>query len=221
LSARLFLLLTLAAFAQDKPATDPPKGSIAGTVTESVSGAPMKDVEIWINRNSPQAVHAVTDQSGHYVVRDVTPGSVRVSASAPDSSGRTGFGPTASRQISLAPGQDLAGVDFRLVLAGQISGKVLDQNKEPVVGVSVFLVVREYTYGALRIAWNACSPDAPTQCWPPNAGAPFRRFRSRPPIRPCGCRPWCRPTIPIRRPSTAPKCWCCVPASGGKASTSA
>jgi hypothetical protein len=36
------------------------------------------------------------------------------------------------------------------VIQGQISGKVVDQNKEPVVGISVFLVAREYFHGALR-----------------------------------------------------------------------
>jgi hypothetical protein len=93
---------------------------------------------------------AVTDQQGRYVIRDVAPGQIRISANAPDTSGRTGFGPYDTRQVTLAPGQELAGVDFRLVIQGQISGKVVDQNNEPVVGISVFLVAREYSYGALR-----------------------------------------------------------------------
>jgi hypothetical protein len=40
--------------------------------------------------------------------------------------------------------------DFSLPLKGTISGKVLDDNDEPVPGVEVVLIVREYGSGALR-----------------------------------------------------------------------
>ena len=137
--------------AQDKnPDAAPPSGSIAGTVTAGAGGPPMKGVEVYVRRNTPQEKMAVTDQQGRYAIRDVEPGQIRISANAPDASGRTGFGPNAARQITLAPGQELAGVDFRLVMQGQISGKVVDQNNEAVVGISVFLVAREYSHGALR-----------------------------------------------------------------------
>src|ERR1039458_5657908 len=143
------------AAAQDKPQDKnqyaaPQLGSIAGTVTAGGGGPPMKDVEVYVRRNTPQEQLAVTDQQGRYSIRDVAPGQIRISANAPDASGRTGFGPYASRQVTLAPGQELAGVDFRLVIQGQISGKVVDQNNEPVVGTAVFLVAREYSHGALR-----------------------------------------------------------------------
>jgi hypothetical protein len=37
-----------------------------------------------------------------------------------------------------------------MILPGSITGKVVDQNKEPVPGMFVILVMREYTHGALR-----------------------------------------------------------------------
>ena len=149
-------LCVVTAAAQDKAQEDknqdaaPKLGRIAGTVTAGSGGPPMKDVEIYVRRNTPQEKMAVTDQQGRYAIRDVAPGQMRVSANAPDSSGRAGFGPNAARQITLAPGQELTGVDFRMVIQGRISGKVVDQNNEPVVGISVFLVAREYSHGALR-----------------------------------------------------------------------
>ena len=150
-----FVLCATLAAAQDKPQDKNQDaasqlGSIAGTVTAGAGGPPMKDVEVYVRRNTPQEQLAVTDQQGRYSIRDVAPGQIRISANAPDASGRTGFGPYASRQVTLAPGQELAGVDFRLVIQGQISGKVVDQNNEPVVGIAVTLVAREYSHGALR-----------------------------------------------------------------------
>ncbi|MCX6632042.1 MAG: carboxypeptidase-like regulatory domain-containing protein [Candidatus Solibacter sp.] len=154
---RLTLLVLCAALAaaQDKPADQEAKlGRIAGTVTAGSGGPPMKDVEIHVNRNTPQAKMAVTDQQGRYAIGDVAPGQIRISASAPDSSGRVGFGPGDTRQITLAAGQELNGVDFRLVIQGRISGKVVDENREPVVGLAVFLVAREYSHGALRAVFT-------------------------------------------------------------------
>ena len=118
---KFWMALALAGIlsAQEKTAQDKPKpGSIAGTVTQAGSGAPMRDVEIWVNRNSPQSPHAVTDQEGRFAIRDVPPGQIRVSANAPDPSGRTGFGPNSSRLVTLGPGQDLTGVDFKMVDPG-------------------------------------------------------------------------------------------------------
>jgi hypothetical protein len=128
----------------------PPPGTISGTVTAAGTGTPMKDATVFARRGAQDERSAVTDQSGHFMLRDVAPGNVRVAAFAADPSGRSGFGPGDSRMIRLAPAQDLSGVDFKLTIYGQIWGKVVDQNKEPVVGITVFLVAREYSYGALR-----------------------------------------------------------------------
>ncbi len=144
-------LCVAVAATQDKDRDAAPQlGRIAGTVTAGGGGPPMKGVEIHVNRNTPQAKMAVTDQQGSYVIRDVAPGELRITANAPDASGGIGFGPNANRLVTLGPGQELTGVDFHMVIQGRISGKVVDQNREPVVGLAVFLVAREYSHGALR-----------------------------------------------------------------------
>jgi len=146
------LLVPALLLAQDKADAPPPaKGTISGAVYVAGTNTPMKDVEVYANRGNPQGGSAITDALGHYVIKDVTPGQVRISAVGADTFGRRGgFGPTSQRQINLAPGQDLANIDFHLLVHGRITGHVVDQNKEPVVGVTVYLVVREYSHGKLR-----------------------------------------------------------------------
>jgi len=152
--ATLLLASTLLFAQQDKDKKDapppPPKGTISGTVLMAGTNTPMRDVEVYSNRGSGDAKGVLTDALGHYTLKDVTPGTVRISALAPDANARRGFGPNAQRQLQLAPGQDLTGIDFRLVMYGTISGRVVDQNKEPVVGITVYLVAREYSHGRLR-----------------------------------------------------------------------
>jgi hypothetical protein len=228
----VWLLSWALASAQDKPADAAPKpGSIAGTVTAGAGGLPMKDVEIYVRRNTPQESMVLTDSQGRYVVRDVAPGQLRISANAPDSSGRAGFGPNASRQIVLAPGQELTGVDFPMVIQGRISGKVVDQNNEPVVGISVFLVAREYSYGALRAVFAGAGstddqgeyrlervhPGRAYRCWPAGGGARFRRFRTRRWSGRCACPRWCPRTFPTRDRLTERSRWCCARANCVKA----
>jgi hypothetical protein len=184
------LLLSAPAFAQEKNEPAPPaKGTISGTVTAVGSNAPMKDVEVWINRNGPKPGHAVTDGLGRYMIRDVTPGPATISANAPIG-GRVGFGPSSQRSIQLAPGQELGNVDFHLQVFGMIAGRVTDQNKEPVVGISVYLVVRDYSHGALRsyFTGGAQTDDEGkyelTRVQPGRAYAVLaqKRYRSLPPL---------------------------------------
>jgi hypothetical protein len=173
----------------------------------------MKDVEVYANRNTATQVRTVTDAQGRYTLRNVLPGQVRLSVAAPDSQGRTGWGPNASRQIPLGPGQDLANIDFRLTLYGRITGKVVDQNKEPVADISVFLVVREYSYGALRavFAGGATTDDLGEyridRIQPGRAYAVVatRRWRSLPALSDAPVDPGLRlpAVIPTYHPSSA------------------
>ena len=134
----VFALAVTAAVAQDAPQTKPATGSISGVVKDEGTGTPMPEVQVSVN---PTQTETTTDSQGRYILRDLAPGTYRVAAH-----GQT----TAVKHVTLAAGQDLASIDLQLRALGQISGKVLDENKEPIPGIRVFLVAREYRLGALR-----------------------------------------------------------------------
>lgn len=134
------------AIAQDAPPTKPATGSISGIVKDEGTGTPMPEVQISVNSAK---VEATTDSQGRYTLRDLAPGTYRLAAYG-HHNGSPGFGPSAVKHVTLAAGQDLSSIDFELRALGQISGRVLDENKEPIPGIRVFLVTREYRLGALR-----------------------------------------------------------------------
>jgi len=132
---------------QDSPK---PEASISGTVINS-DGVSMKDVQVSVSLGPGKSVTAVSDAAGRYSLKGIPPGQQRVVASAPDREGRIGgFGPNGMRQVTLRGGEELTGFDIRLVVRGRIAGKVVDQNNEPVPGLRVVAVTREYNAGALR-----------------------------------------------------------------------
>jgi hypothetical protein len=70
-------------------------------------------------------------------------------------SGRPSMGASQVKVVTLVGGQQLDRVDFYLHAYGEISGKVLEENKEPIPGMTVFFVAREYATGALRYVFAA------------------------------------------------------------------
>ncbi len=151
-------LLTLcialaAAWAQDPANQESAKieGSISGTVVQSSSGQPVRDARVAVSLGQGKSLDSMTDAAGRYSIKSVPPGQYRMGAMAPDREGRIGgFGPSAMRPVTLHAGEELTGFDFRLVFRGTITGKVVDQNNEPVPGLRVVAVTREYHAGALR-----------------------------------------------------------------------
>lgn len=102
---------------------------------------PVADATVFAGGAAP----ATTNAEGHYELKDLRPGAYVMVACEPQlpfSQGR--------RRITLAPGADLHGIDIRLETAARVSGRVLDENNEPLAGVEVWLAAREYSLGALR-----------------------------------------------------------------------
>lgn len=127
-----------------------PLASISGTVTNS-DGVPMREVQVSVPLGPDKSITTTTDPAGQYKLKAIPPGQQRVLASAADREGRIGgFGPNAMRQVTLHAGEDLTGFHIRLVVRGRITGKVVDQNNEPVPGLRVVAVTREYHAGGLR-----------------------------------------------------------------------
>jgi sarcosine oxidase gamma subunit len=137
------LLLAFSALAQTPPVA-PPTTTISGTVRDASTGAPITEASVTLTGSSSQ-LRAMVDSEGRYTLSGVQPGYYSISASV-------GFGPYhyQDKTVTVSAGQSRIPVDFKLQAQGQISGKVLDENKEPVPGVQVVLVAREYRSGALR-----------------------------------------------------------------------
>ena len=151
----LFFLLTAAgaAFAQVAgPATD---ASVSGVVKDSVTGEPLANYNVstevnvtWtgdtvVQGNTTRDVVSVTDAQGHYQLMGLPPATYRIEARSSET-----FGPSVTRRITVA-GHNLENIDFRIELPGTISGRVIDENMEPVPGINVVLVAREYYRGEL------------------------------------------------------------------------
>jgi hypothetical protein len=153
----IYLLAVAIGFSQTQPpaSQDAGKlGSISGTVHDAATGAPIPDAEVFVNGESSRGGKTQTDAQGHYTFRDLKPGAYRVSART-QAAGAHGPHPYATRPVTLGAGQELTSIDFRFEAFGKLSGKVVDDNGEPVAGISVLLVAREYSLGAVRYVFAA------------------------------------------------------------------
>ncbi|HUI55308.1 MAG TPA: carboxypeptidase regulatory-like domain-containing protein [Bryobacteraceae bacterium] len=148
----MILVLSAAGMAQaQQPAV--PNASVTGVVKDKATGQPLPDYTVstftnstWVGDTIVQSrdtrqVQSKTDASGRYRLADLAPGQYRILAGAGMPFSRT-------RRVTLA-GHDLENVDFEISRPGTITGKVLDENKEPVPGVTVRLIAREYYLGNL------------------------------------------------------------------------
>lgn len=151
------LLLSICALAaahaqQQTPAAN---ASVSGTVKDAGTGKPLANFNVstyvnstWLNdtilmSSTSKQVKAVTDEQGKYRLGDLPPGPYRIVANSAEFGGKF-----FTRRITMA-GHDLEGIDFSVKANGVISGKVVDENKEPVPGITVHLVSREYYNGVL------------------------------------------------------------------------
>jgi protocatechuate 3,4-dioxygenase beta subunit len=134
-------VLTAGILAAQTAATN---AAVSGVVKDKVSGRPLANytVSTWL-RGQQKDVASTTDPSGRYKLMDLPPGAYRITA---NNAQRQGFGQEVARHVAVN-GSDVENVDFLVLLPGTISGKVVDENKEPVPGVSVSLVQREYFLG--------------------------------------------------------------------------
>jgi hypothetical protein len=135
---RIAMLLAGAAWAQTTPPA--PTGSISGSVVYQATGAPPDKAMVVIDPGNKQLE---TDAQGRFSQHDLAPATYHLRVYAERGRG------SATRVVTLNPGQDLT-VDFQLPSQGSITGRVVDENKEPVPDMSVFLVAREYQLGTLH-----------------------------------------------------------------------
>jgi hypothetical protein len=154
------LLFAAVALAQNTPSPSvTARGSISGVVRDQSTGTPLGQADVRASRPGAREVVGTADDQGRYTLRGLAPASYRVTATIRRAEGP--FGPAVTRPVTLQADEELNGIDLRVPAPSEVSGKVVDENNEPVAGIAVYLVAREFFFGALRtvIAGAAYTDD--------------------------------------------------------------
>ena len=127
------------------------KCSIEGTVVNSVTGEPVKKARVHLGslgapRSIPYA--ATTDASGHFLLIELDAGRYHLEAF------REGYSNpsfTSVRTYTLEPGQELKDIVLKLSPVGVVSGRILDEDGDPVSNVKVECVKFRYLDGVRQL----------------------------------------------------------------------
>jgi 5-hydroxyisourate hydrolase-like protein (transthyretin family) len=140
LAAALLCVVT-AAYAQSPQDAAQP-GSIAGRVT--IDGKPAAGVHVRLpvfgpGQDQSRPRTTTTDEEGRYTFTGVPPGQFFLEPYAPGLTA-PGSGPErGGRRVALAPGENATNVDVELVRGGVITGRVTDDDGQPVIAEQVSL----------------------------------------------------------------------------------
>ena len=121
------------------------KCTVEGKILNSMTGEPLKKAHVTLRRmdsttfNAPP-YGAVTDAGGHFAIVNIDPGRYHLSVE------RTGYARSENTPrnlksspdtLTLAAAQKLADLQFKLVPQAVITGRVVDEDNEPLAGISV------------------------------------------------------------------------------------
>jgi protocatechuate 3,4-dioxygenase beta subunit len=160
------------ALAQDTPSTaastSPQNSSdqdgqfckVGGTVLSKVTGEPLKKVGVELTSLSStgqqgKTLEAITDANGQFLIEHVRPGRFNLSVS------REGYlrqeygqqeGATSGAILTLAAGEKMTDLIFRLQKTAVITGRVVDEDGEPMVRVSVEVLRRRMVDGSPKFS---------------------------------------------------------------------
>jgi hypothetical protein len=145
-----------AAVRQQKPAT----AAIGGTVRNGVTGTPIPRAVVALRSSGTGAplariVRQLADEDGRFVFRELpafdnyTLTATKIGYVDGEYGQRTMFGPPGS--IALSEGQAFTQADILLWKPGAISGRVVDERREPLVGVFVRALAQHYIAGQRKL----------------------------------------------------------------------
>jgi uncharacterized protein (DUF2141 family) len=153
------LVTTVAVRASAQPparATPSVTATIFGQVIDGGSGQPIPSAIVTLDRST----RVMTTGDGRFVFRSLDPGDYRVSAMKsgylPGEPGGQRAGGE-SRLVSIAAGQRRRDVVIRLWRHAAITGTVVDEAGEPLIGVSVTALRRKATGGRVKFVMEGSS----------------------------------------------------------------
>src|SRR5438132_11933 len=145
LKAIAFLVFILPQPAMSLPQQSSIKGSIEGRVVRSGSGEPIPEARVTVEGRGQKKT--TTSESGQFVISDLdAPGRYRIEAVA-DGYARQEYG---QNPVYVAAGQTLKGIEFELIPAGFVTGRIRDDTGKPVSGLAVHLLQATYNASGQR-----------------------------------------------------------------------
>jgi protocatechuate 3,4-dioxygenase beta subunit len=134
--------------------------TVAGTVTSLATGEPLKKVVVALSAESSDGRHnpqtAVTDASGGFSISRVKPGRYFMTVARDGYLGQQygqgqDHGDGHGAVLSLAAGQKMTDLIFRLQKTAVITGRVVDENGDPIIGASVEVLRRKVVNGSHKL----------------------------------------------------------------------
>ncbi|HEY2236154.1 MAG TPA: carboxypeptidase regulatory-like domain-containing protein [Candidatus Angelobacter sp.] len=155
----LFVLFILSISLSLRALPSEPEVLVEGTVTNKLTGAPVKGAHVIYTRiasgSDPAAspISRDTDIQGHFHL-ELGPGSYRLwverEGFARQSYG-SGVPEGTGSVLTVAPGQELHDIAFRITPLGALSGRVLDQDGDPLQGVGIQVLRVSYASGMRQL----------------------------------------------------------------------
>jgi hypothetical protein len=159
LTRSLFVLFILSISLSLRALPSQPEVLLEGTVTNKLTGAPVKGAHVIYTRiasgSDPAAspISRDTDIQGHFHL-ELGPGSYRLwverEGFARQSYG-SGVPEGTGSVLTVAPGQELHDIVFRITPLGALSGRVLDQDGDPLQGVGIQVLRVSYASGMRQL----------------------------------------------------------------------
>ena len=128
-------VVAMAAMAQTPP-PEPPICSLSGVVKEATTHVPLAGVRVWVGQPSD-----TTGPQGQFAFQQLEPGRHWVSVYDKSRAASGGV------YVLLNPGQELTGLEIYIKAGGSISGKVFDEDRQPVAGAAVVLLEATFEFG--------------------------------------------------------------------------
>ncbi len=140
----VFALSDTVGYSQSASGINLSTGTIRGRVTQYGNGLSDVVLKAWVPPSvAPPlegALQTKTDSDGYYLISSLPAGNYYVGVSSaglvPAHNDKVSGSP---RAVSVASGESVSGVDFRLITGGLISGRVTDHAGQPVAGEPIFL----------------------------------------------------------------------------------
>src|ERR1035438_10392912 len=143
------------------PATSVKTSSISGTVVKEPGSEPLKKVLVQIVAESQgESYTASTDADGHFRVENVAPNRYRIFVERTGFTGVNGRGAQSDVNVlSVQAGQSIEDLLFHMLPTAVISGRVIDEDGDPISGVRVLVQRKKPGKAAREGAGMAATND--------------------------------------------------------------